>query len=280
MRWINLAYNMRKTFFTACVCVACAFFVAGCAKYKLVKVVPVEQPAEKKPAEGIAADEVTIRIDLAKEPEKSRIRKTNTQTMEIGERKTVVAGGDILRILKYNEEVLKLPKMSASKDFSITLHNTGTADKDTEKVVSGYSNVTYEVLSSPDVGDVLLLDSLFAVPSEKNGRLSGEFYIPSGTPQVYKKVSATVKPADVSFKTIKRSSVIPASETHYVIKFVKKDGMSVVFEVRTLKGGSRPRVISRNPVSVPLGTPIITIKGHQFKVHTITPDFIDIERLS
>ncbi|WP_074217261.1 hypothetical protein [Halodesulfovibrio marinisediminis] len=270
---------MRKPFLTALVCIACAFFVAGCAKYQLVKVVPEDDSTQKTSTSALAVDEVKIDIDLARMPKKSRIRKINTQTMKIGARKTVVTGGDILRVLKYNEEVLELPKMSASKDFTITLNSPAASASDIESTIFGYSNVTYEVLSSAKGDDVLLLDRVFAVP-EKTGRLSGDFYMPTDIPQVYKNVSATVKPADVSFKSIKRNKVIAASETHYVIKFVKKDGMSVLFEVRTLKGGSRPRVISREPVSIPLGTPIITIKGHQFKVHTITPDFIDIERLS
>lgn len=274
MQWKTLAHNFWRHVLYACVVIACSFFVTGCTHLKTTLSVP------KKPsAPALSADEVAMRIDLMQMPQQHRIRKTRTQTMKVGQRKTVVAGGDILRVLKYNEEVIVLPKMTASKDFAITLNNSASSLPEKNVTILGYSNVTYEVLSSSDLGGVLLLDTVFAAP-DSGGRLSTEFYMPTDRARIYKKISATITPSDVSFKNITRSKVIPESETHYVIKFVKKEGMSVQFEVRTLKGGSRPRVINRKPVSVPLGTPIITIKGHQFKVHTITRDFIDIERLS
>lgn len=268
----------------ACIFIACSFVVTGCANFQMATSSPDKSPSSESVEEeyspsNISADEVVMRIDLAQVPQKKRIRKTNSQTMKVGQRKTVVAGGDILRVLQYNEEVLVLPKMSPTKDFTITLANSVGPTADTKTTIFGYSNVTYEVLSSSSAGGVLLLDTIFAA-LDNSGHLSKDFYMPTNRPRVYKKLSATVKPANVSFKSITRSKVIPASETHYVIRFVKKEGMTVRFEVRTLKGGSRPHVISRKPISVPLGTPIITIKGHQFKVHTITPDFIDIERLS
>lgn len=56
--------------------------------------------------------------------------------------------------------------------------------------------------------------------------------------------------------------------------------MTILFEIRHLEGGSRPKVIHRQTVEVPLGTPVIEINGHRFKVHTATTEFIDIERLS
>ncbi|MEZ6852829.1 hypothetical protein [Halodesulfovibrio aestuarii] len=274
MQWKILVHNFWRHMLYACVFIACSCFVTGCAGLQKRTITPVAPPAP-----ALAADEVAMRVDLAQGPQKDRIRKTRTQTMEIGERKTVVAGGDVLRILRYNEEVLELPKMSASKDFTITLSNPSSSSSDKGVTIFGYSNVTYEVLSSSISDGVILLDTVFAA-LDKEGRLVKEVYRPTVSSGVYKKIPVTVKPADVSFRRITRSKVVPESETHYVIKFVKKEGMSVLFEVRTLKGGSRPRVMSRKPVSVPLGTPIITIKGHQFKVHTITPDFIDIERLS
>jgi len=269
----------------ACFFIACSLIVTGCANFQMASSQPEKTPppqviVEKPSPPKLSAGEVTMRIDLAEIPQKNSIRKTNSQTMKIGQRETVVAGGDILRVLQYNEEVLVLPKMSPNKDFTIRLSNpviSTAAEIDTSIV--GYSNVTYELLTSSLTGDVLLLDTVFAAP-DKSGRLSKDFYMPTNKPNVYKKLVATVKPANVTFKRITRSKVIPSSETHYVIRFVKKEGMAVHFEVRTLKGGSRPRVVNRKPISVPLGTPIITIKGHEFKVHTITPDFIDIERLS
>lgn len=284
MQWITLVRKSWLQSLCTCVFIACSFIVTGCANFQTAssqpdKTAPSKSVVKKSFLPRISADEVVMRIDLAELPPKNSIRKTNSQTMKIGQRETVVAGGDILRVLQYNEEVLVLPKMSSSKDFTITLSNTVVSTADINTTIVGYSNVTYELLTSSLVGDVLLLDTVFAVP-DKNGHLSKEFYMPTNKPHVYKKLSAIVKPADVTFKHITRSKVIPASETHYVIRFVKKEGMAVLFEVRTLKGGSRPHVINRKPISVPLGTPLITINGHQFKVHTITPDFIDIERLS
>ncbi|KAF1073668.1 hypothetical protein [Halodesulfovibrio sp. MK-HDV] len=285
MQWIILVHKSWRHSLYACLFIACSFIVTGCANFQTASsqsgATPPPQIVVAKPSPPkLAAGEVMMRVDLAEIPQKNSIRKTNSQTMKVGQRETVVAGGDILRVLQYNEEVLILPKMSPNKDFTIRLSNpviSTAAEIDT--TIAGYSNVTYELLTSSLTGDVLLLDTVFAVP-DKSGRLSKDFFMPTSKPNVYKKLVATVKPADVTFKHITRSKVIPSSETHYVIRFVKKEGMAVHFEVRTLKGGSRPRVINRKPISVPLGTPIITIKGHEFKVHTITPDFIDVERLS
>lgn len=262
---------------------SCAFLVAGCANFQMAS---SDGAAEAPKAEeqevltpALAADEVEMRIDLAQMPDQSSIQKTSTQSMKIGERKTVDSGGDILRVLRYNEEVVVLPKMSASSDFTIGLENSVVTTAQNPDTLLGYSNVTYEVFSSPTAGEVVLLGKVFAVPGA-DGRLEKDVFMPTGKPGILKKLRAQIKPATVKFKKVTRNKVIPSSETHYVIRFVKKDGMSVLFEVRTLRGGSRPRIINREPVSVPLGTPIITIKGHKFKVHTITPDFIDIERLS
>lgn len=283
MQWNISAYKLREQTVRTCLFLLCAFLVAGCANFQMAS--SGEQTAPPSPAghedmtPALAADEVEMRIDLAQMPDQTSIQKTSTQSMKVGERKTVASGGDILRVLRYNEEVVVLPKMSASSDFTVALTNSVVTTAQDPETLMGYSNVTYEVFSSPSVGEVLLLGKVFAVPGA-NGRLEQDVFMPSGKPGVFRRLTAEVKPSTVTFKKITRNKVISSSETHYVIRFVKKDGMAVLFEVRTLRGGSRPRVISRQPVSVPLGTPIITIKGHKFKVHTITPDFIDIERLS
>ncbi|MFW5499490.1 MULTISPECIES: hypothetical protein [unclassified Maridesulfovibrio] len=234
---------------------------------------PLEIAKEKAP---LGKREVRLDINLTRQPDKHKLRKVRSQSMPTGARISYPAGADILRFLQYDEEIITLPKMQTNRDFKIILL---TRDQNPPKTISGYSNVTYELMNSGLPGGVILLDSFFGT-LEKDGTLSSTMFIPTDRSDVFKRVQAEISPRKLKFKKVIRTNVLPDSEHHYVIRFVGKKGMTILFEIRHLEGGSRPKVIHRQTVEVPLGTPVIEINGHRFKVHTATTEFIDIERLS
>ena len=246
---------------------------------------PIPEAVVLEPIEpelpALAPDEVEMRIDMSQQSQKTRVRKIDTQSMAVGQRISFSQGEDVLRVLRYNEETFVLPKMRASKDFSIRYKKVpnGKSSAKNTVTVSGFADVTYETLPT-SVSDRMILVDTILLALNKDGTLSKNIYLRTDREGIFRKVKASFTPSDVTFSNAKRSKVISGSEEHYVIKFVEKKGMSVLFEVRHLEGGSNPKVVKRETVTVPLGTPDITINGHDFKIHTITPDVLDIERLS
>lgn len=236
----------------------------------------VLEPVEPEPP-VLAADEVEMRIDMSQQSQKTRVRKIDTQSMAVGQRISFSRGEDVLKVLRYNEANFVLPKMRASKDFSISYKTSSNSKKTV--TVSGFADVTYETLPTSLSSRMLLVDTIL-LALKKDGTLSKEIYLRTDREGIFRKVKASMTPSDVAFSNATRSKVVSGSEVHYAIKFVEKKGMSVLFEVRQLKGGSNPKVVSRKTITVPLGTPDIKINGHDFKIHTVTPDDLDIERVS
>lgn len=267
MQWKLSLHSFLGTLLT----IACLCMLTACA----TKTRQVVQVMEDEPE--LASDEVKMGVSFLGNAAQRKIRKVRSQSLPAGERKSFPAGNDILRVLMYDEEVITLPKMQASKDFAVTLQNA--APNETTRVIHGYSNVSYEKLKTTSGANVLLMDS-FIVPVDDNGTLSDLFFRPVKSSGIFRAIKATVKPKKLKFKNVVRTHVIKESEHHYAIRFVGKDGMNILFEVRQLAGGSRPKVVSRKKVTVPMGTPLIEVGGHQFKVYTATVDFLDIERIS
>lgn len=238
-------------------------------------VAPLPAKIAKKQA-PLGRKEVRLNINLIREPEVRKVRKVRSQSMPAGTRISYPAGADILRFLQYDEEVITLPKMQSTRDFEIMLL---TRDQNPPQTVNGYSNVTYEKVESSLPERTILLDSFYGT-LKKDGTLSTTMLIPTDRKDVFKKMQAEISPKKVRFKPVIRTDVLPGSERHYVIRFLGKKGMTILFEIRHLEGGSRPKVVNRQTMEIPLGTPLIEINGHRFKVHTATTEFIDIERLS
>ncbi|WP_320006010.1 hypothetical protein [Maridesulfovibrio sp.] len=256
----------------------CFSMLAGCKKQpKLVITppppLPVEIVREKAP---LGRKEIHMDIKLTRLPDQRKVRKVRSQSMPTGTRISYPTGADILRFLQYDEEIITLPKMQSTMDFNILLL---TRDQNPPLTVSGYSNVTYELMESSLPGGAILLDSFYGTLNDDQ-TLSKTVLLPTDRKDVFKKVQAEISPKNLKFKKVIRTNVIPGTEHNYVIKFLGKKGMTILFEIRHLKGGSRPKVIHRQTVEIPLGTPLIEINGHKFKIHTATTEFIDIERLS
>ncbi|NDV22724.1 hypothetical protein [Desulfovibrio sp. JC022] len=234
---------------------------------------PVEVAKEKAP---LGKKEIRLNVRLTRQPDKRKLRKVRSQSMPTGTRISYPAGADILRFLQYDEEIITLPKMQSTRDFNIMLL---TRDQNPPLTVNGYSNVTYELMESDLPNGAILLDSFYGT-LKKDGTLSKTMLLPTERKDVFRKVQAEITPKRLRFKPVIRTNVLPDSEYHYVIRFLGKKGMTILFEIRHLEGGSRPKVVSRQTLEIPLGTPLIEINGHRFKVHTATTEFIDIERLS
>ncbi|WP_018124780.1 hypothetical protein [Desulfovibrio oxyclinae] len=262
---------------TLTVLTASLLALTGCVRQASDVQPPDEPPAQVEQESPLAPGEVRMTVGFLENISRRKVRKVRSESLATDTRKSFPAGTDILRILKYDEEVLTLPKMQASRDFTVKL--PGGSPDGAERTLQGYSNVSYEKLKTSHGTDVLLLDS-YIVAVDGNGTLSRTFHQPTGTPGVFRNQPAEIHPVNVRFQDVIRTRVIPSSERHYVIRFEGKQGMSILFEVRKLKGGSRPKVMSREKVTVPLGAPLIEINGHRFKVHTATTEFLDIERIS
>ncbi|GEM_PF-1632806 len=235
--------------------------------------IPLEIAKEKEP---LHKNETRLDIKLTRRLDQDKLRKVRSQSMPAGTRISYPAGADILRFLQYDEKIITLPKMQAAKDFEIILL---TRDQNPPLTMKGYSNVTYELMDSSLPGGAILLDSFYGT-LKKDGTLSSTMLVPTGRKNVFRKVQAEISPKKIRFKPVIRTTVLPDSEHHYVIRFIGKKGMTILFEIRHLEGGSRPKVVSRQTMEIPLGTPLIEINGHTFRVHTATTEFIDIERLS
>lgn len=223
-----------------------------------------------------SADESCIIISPIKPSDNHKIRKVRSISMTAGTRSSFEAGTDILRVLRYDEETIPLTKMQSSADFRIKLL---TPDEKNE-VVKGYSSVTYELLESPMLPDGVVWLNCCYGKLNQNGTLGKFVYMPTDKKYIYNKVPVEISPKNLSFKRVVRTEVLPGSEKHYVIRFLGKKGMNILFEVRRMEGGSRPKVISRKTLEIPLGTPVIEINGHKFKVYTATTEFLDIEMIS
>ena len=258
--------------------IICISILPGCTKQPKQVItppppLPVEVVREKAP---LGKKEVQLDIKLTRLPDQRKIRKVRSQSMPTGTRISYPAGADILRFLQYDEEIITLPKMQSTRDFNILLL---TRDQNPPLTVSGYSNVTYELMESSLPGGAILLDSFYGTLNEDH-TLSSTILLPTKRKGVFKKVQAEISPKNLRFKKVIRTNVIPDTERNYVIRFLGKKGMTILFEIRELKGGSRPKVVHRQTLEIPLGTPLIEINGHKFKIHTATTEFIDIERLS
>ena len=268
---------MQKTVSAFIFCLSFCL-LAGCKQQPKIIVppvppLPIEIAKEKAP---LGKREVRLDISMTRQPDKRKLRKVRSQSMPTGTRISYPAGADILRFLQYDEEIITLPKMQATRDFKIILL---TRDQNPPLTINGYSNVTYEILESSQPGGLVLLDSFFGTLNE-DGTLSPTMFVPTDRKNVFRKVQAEITPKKLRFKKVVRTNVLPDSEHHYVIRFLGKKGMTILFEIRHLEGGSRPKVVNRQTMEIPLGTPLIEINGHRFKVHTATTEFIDIERLS
>lgn len=282
MLWkISQRNKNRITLLQIGIFLICLSLLSGCSLTQRQVEVHYVPPPPIPEAIVPEADEVEMHIDLSHQAQASRVKKINSESMDVGERISFSRGEDVLRILRYNEKTYVLPKMRASKDFSIrypTAHGKKLSAKKSATVL-GYSDVTYETLPTSLFNEMLLVDTILLTLNKK-GIPSKNIYLRTDRENIYRRVRASITPSNVVFSKAKRSKVVPGSEAHYVIKFVEKKGMSILFELRRLEGGSKPNVVSRETITVPLGTPRITINGHAFKVHTITPDVLDIERLS
>lgn len=277
MPWI-ISDHKIKPLLPALLCGLTICLLAGCLRQPK-QIVPPAPPLPLEIAKAKAPlrrGEIRMDIGLIRKASKRKIRKVRSQSMETGARISYPAGADILRFLQYDEEIITLPKMQAAKDFKIMLL---TRDQNPPLTVNGYFNVTYEHMGSALPGGAILLDSFYGT-LKKNNTLAPTMFVPTDRKNVFKKMQAEINPKKVRFKPVVRTNVLPASERHYVIRFVGKKGMTILFEIRYLEGGSRPKVVNRQTMEIPLGTPMIEINGHSFKVHTATTEFIDIERLS
>lgn len=277
MQWKHSRHNRGRLTSGLPVLVAALLTLAACVKQPPDAQPPAEPAPQVEQAPELAPDEVLMTVGFLENVSLRKVRKVRSESLPTGTRKSFPAGTDILRILKYDEEVLTLPKMQASRDFTVRL--PGKSPDAAERTLQGYSNVSYEKLNTSSGTDVLLIDS-YIVAVDEDGTLSPTFHRPTDTPGVFRTLSAEISPPAVRFRDVVRTRVVPSSERHYVIRFAGKQGMSILFEVRKLKGGSRPKVMSREKVTVPLGAPLIEINGHRFKVHTATTEFLDIERIS
>ncbi|NDV25693.1 hypothetical protein [Desulfovibrio sp. JC010] len=276
MPWIISDHKIKRLFPALIIALICV--LPGCKKQPKLVIppappLPEEVAKEKAP---LGKKEVRLHIKLTRQPDQRKVRKVRSQSMPVGTRISYPAGADILRFLQYDEEIITLPKIQAARDFKIMLL---TRDQNPPQTVNGYPDVTYELMESALPGGAILLDSFYGT-LKKDGTLSKTMFLPTNRKDVFKKIQAEISPRKLKFKKVVRTSVLPGSEHHYVIRFVGKKGMTILFEIRYLEGGSRPKVVSRQTLEIPLGTPLIEINGHSFRVHTATTEFIDIERLS
>ncbi|WP_419783240.1 hypothetical protein [Maridesulfovibrio sp.] len=277
MQWTISGHKLRQLL-PILILTLCISMLTGCKKQpKLVITPPPPLPAEVvREKAPLGKREIHLNIKLTRLPDQRKLRKVRSQSMPTGTRISYPAGADILRFLQYDEEIITLPKMQSTMDFNILLL---TRDQNPPLTVSGYSNVTYELMESSLPGGAILLDSFYGTLN-KDRTLSRTMLLPTKRKDVYKKVQAEISPKNLKFRKVIRTNVIPDTEHNYVIKFIGKKGMTILFEIRHLKGGSRPKIIHRQTMEIPLGTPLIEINGHKFKIHTATTEFIDIERLS
>lgn len=240
--------------------------VCGCVALKgrtQTPCVSIVSPMPEEP--GV----VPIKVDLMGVGRDVEVRRVRFATLHPGERRSVQQGEDLLRVGRYDEEVLLLPKMRASRDFRIVL------DDDTPIVFDGYSNVTYECLRVDRWFKTLLFGGVFGM-LEMDDTLSSTFYLPSGLHGKYRSVQGRVEPANVTFRRVRRTHVMPETENQYVLRYLGKQGMQLEFELRRLCGGSRPRVVQRERILVPLGAPLAEVAGHEFRIHTATPEILDV----
>ncbi|WP_319778676.1 hypothetical protein [Maridesulfovibrio sp.] len=276
MHWIISDHKIQRLLPILILGLVC--MLGGC-KQQPKLIIPPAPPLPAKIAKEkapLGRNEVRLNIKLLRRQDQRRVRKVRSQSMNTGARISYPAGADILRFLQYDEEIITLPKMQCTRDFKITLL---TRDKNPPLTLNGYSNVTYEFMDSPQTGGAILLNSFYGTLDE-DGTLSKTILLPTERKNVFRKVQTETNPKKLRFKKVVRTNVLPDSEQHYVIRFLGKKGMTILFEIRHLEGGSRPKVVNRQTMEIPLGTPLIEINGHRFKVHTATTEFIDIERLS
>ncbi|GAB6175534.1 hypothetical protein JCM16814_04250 [Desulfobaculum senezii] len=217
-------------------------------------------------------NEVRFNVDIIGMNSETTLRKVRFATMHKGERRSVQNGEDLLRVGRYDEEVLTLPKVRASRDFHIVL------DDGKGTTFDGYSNVTYECLRVDGTFTTMLLGGVLGMVAT-DGRLSSTFYIPLDSHGRYRAVTGRVEPAGVHFDPIQRTRVVAESERQYALRYLGKKGMQLEFQMREICGGSRPRVVSRQHIFVPLGTTQTEVAGHLFRIHTATPDFLDVTLL-
>lgn len=217
---------------------------------------------------------VPLDVDIMNIDREVSIRKVRFATLHTGERRSVQRGEDLLRVGRYDEEILQLPKLRASRDFRVVLED----DQSAPDFLDGYSNVTYECLSANDRYKTLLLGGLFGMLAE-DGRLGSTFYLPTREHGIYKAVTGRVEPSGVWFKRISRTRVLPKTEKQYALRYLGKQGMQLEFEIRELCGGSRPRITKRAHIFVPLGTPQAEVAGHLLRIHTATPELLDVTLL-
>lgn len=235
--------------------------------------VPWEQAATiPQAASGMGQQEnmVPLEVDLAGAAQRSEVRKVRFATLRPGERRSVQQGQDLLRVGRYDEEVLTLPKVRASRDFRIELQ-----DGRASRIFYGYSNVTYESLRADHWFRAVLFEDLLGFV-ELSGRLGETFYQSTNVHGRYRVVQGKVSPPGVRFQRVRRTRVLPETEKQYVLRYLGKEGMQLVFELRHLCGGSRPRILRRERMTVPLGPPELEVAGHVWRVHTATPEILDV----
>lgn len=272
-----MSNSLWKLFTRSC---ALCGILSLCACAQVQQIFPLKQPVEQKPAPPVVEqkapeheNDLTLKVDFLDTISKVEVHKVSFMSMKPGTRKSVQKGKDILRVGRYQEEMLLLPKMRASRDFHVKLNRS-----ETPKELYGYSNVTYELLSAEHEFRTLLMGGFLGMVAA-DGRLSSTFYFPTDKDNEYQPVTGTITPKNVHFKRVRQTRVIPKTEKQYVLRYIGKEGMQLVFERRDLSGGSRPHVIKRKKIRVPLGETKATVSGHVFKIHTATPTLLDITLL-